>query len=227
MELGGWKELERPALSGIVIGPGSIKHMSVYTAIMQRILGTPGSHGIAFGEYVIRDWRMDDAASVARYANNRKIWNNLRDAFPHPYSKDDALAYISRSMQTDPMMAFAIATEREAIGSIGLAPGKDVHRFTAELVYWLAEPFWGREIMTEAVKAVSEYALETLGFCRIYAEPYAANPASARVLEKSGFVLEGVMRANVFKDGRVLDQFLYAKAKSEIRLQNHFADRMV
>ena len=80
--------------------------------------------------------------------------------------------------------------------------------------------------MTEAVKAVSEYALETLGFCRVYAEPYAANPASARVLEKC-FVLEGVMRASVFKDGRVLDQFLYAKVKSEIRLRNHFADRMV
>lgn len=201
--------------------------MSVYMAIMQRILGALGSYGIDFGEYVIRDWRMDDAASIARYANNQKIWNNLRDAFPHPYSKNDALAYISRSLQADPRVAFAIATEREAIGSIGLAPGKDVHRFTAELGYWLAEPFWGRGIMTEAVKAVSEYALETLGFCRVYAEPYAANPASAHVLEKSGFVLEGVMRASVFKDGRVLDQFLYAKVKSEIRLRNHFADRMV
>lgn len=164
-----------------------------------------------FGEYLIRDWRMDDASSIARYANNQKIWNNLRDAFPHPYSKNDAFAYISRALQMEVLVAFAIATGSEAIGSIGLMPGKDVHRFTAELGYWLAEPFWGRGIMTEAVKAVSEYALETLGFSRIYAEPYATNPASARVLEKSGFALEGIMRASVFKDGRVLDQFLYAK----------------
>jgi RimJ/RimL family protein N-acetyltransferase len=167
---------------------------------------------------LIRDWCIDDASSIARYANNRKIWTNLRDAFPYPYSKNDALAYISRSLQTDPRVAFAIATEREAIGSIGLMPGKDVHRFSAELGYWLAEPFWRRGIMTEAVKAVSKYALETLGFSRIYAEPYATNTASARVLEKSGFVLEGIMRASVFKDGRVLDQFLYAKAKSDCRI---------
>ncbi|RQW79761.1 MAG: N-acetyltransferase [Methanothrix sp.] len=176
-----------------------------------------------FGEFLVRDWCMDDASSITRYANNRKIWNNLRDAFPYPYCEEDAVSYISGALRTEPRVAYAIATKSVAIGSIGLMPGKDVHRFSAELGYWLAEPFWGRGIMTEAVKAVSEYGLETLGFSRIYAEPYATNPASARVLEKSGFALEGIMCASVFKDGQVLDQFLYAKVKSEIRLRNHSA----
>lgn len=163
--------------------------------------------------YMIRDWSRDDASSLARYANNRKIWLNLRDAFPHPYTQDDAALYIARSLKNVPRTAFAIATNTEAIGSIGLMPGQEVHRFTAELGYWLGEPFWGRGIMTEAVKELSEYALEELGFRRIFAEPYATNLASARVLEKSGFVLEGILRANVVKEDRILDQFLYAKIK--------------
>jgi len=167
----------------------------------------------SIGEYMIRDWKRDDASSLAQYANNRKIWSNLRDAFPHPYTKEDAALYIARSLQKVPRTAFAIATKTEAIGSIGLMPGQDVHRFTAELGYWLGEPFWGRGIMTEAVKALSEYAFNGLGFRRIFAEPYATNLASARVLEKSGFLREGILRANVVKEDRTLDQFLYAKIK--------------
>jgi [ribosomal protein S5]-alanine N-acetyltransferase len=168
-----------------------------------------------FGEYVIRDWLMDDASPLARYANNRMIWSNLRDAFPNPYTRDDAALFIARAQQKEPRTAFAIASKIEAIGSIGLMPGQDVHRFTAELGYWLAEPFWGKGIMTEAVRALSEYALNELGFCRIFAEPYTTNLASARVLEKSGFVLEGILHASVFKDGRTLNQFLFAKVKQK------------
>lgn len=165
----------------------------------------------AIGKYTIRDWHKDDAASIAQYASNKKIWINLRDTFPHPYSLADAEAFLSRVMRIEPRTYFAIAADREAIGSIGLMPGQDVHRFTAELGYWLAEPFWGNGIMTKAVRALSEYAFEELGLHRIFAEPYTTNAASAKVLEKSGFVLEGILRANVFKDGRVLDQYLYAK----------------
>lgn len=167
-------------------------------------------------EYTIRDWHEDDATSIARYANNKKIWINLRDAFPYPYSLANAKAFISRAMQLEPRTYFAIATEQEAIGSIGLVPGQDVHRFTAELGYWLAEPFWNNGIMTKAVSALSEYAFEGLGLYRVFAEPYITNTASARVLEKSGFVLEGVLRANAFKEGRVLDQYIYAKLSKSI-----------
>lgn len=143
---------------------------------------------------------------------------NLRDAFPHPYSLQDAETFLSRVIDAIPRTIFAIATETQAIGSIGLMPGKDVHRFTAEIGYWLAEPFWGNGIMTQAVKSLTAYALLELKLHRIFAEPYTTNPASARVLEKAGFIREGLLRSNVFKDGKILDQFLYscvAKASTQ------------
>ena len=162
------------------------------------------------GEYIIRDWSMGDAPSIARYANNRKIWMNLRDAFPYPYRLQDAESFISRVIEANPITVFAIATQSEAIGSVGLMVGKDVHRYTAEMGYWLAEPFWGKGIMTQAVKSMSSYAIRNLKLHRIFAEPYSTNPASARVLEKAGFICEGILRSNVFKDGKVLDQYLYS-----------------
>jgi RimJ/RimL family protein N-acetyltransferase len=153
---------------------------------------------------------MADAPSLARYANNRKIWMNLRNAFPHPYSLQDAKAFLAGITESDPTTVFAIATPSEAIGGIGLMTGKDVHRYTAEMGYWLAEPYWGKGIMTQAVTSMTAYAIEDLKMLRVFAEPYTTNPASVRVLEKAGYICEGRLRANVFKDGRVLDQFLYS-----------------
>jgi ribosomal-protein-alanine N-acetyltransferase len=126
------------------------------------------------GKCIIRNWQIKDAPSIAKYANNRKIWLNLRDAFPHPYSLGDAEAFISRVIEEDPVTIFAIATKSEAIGSIGLILGKDVHRFTAEMGYWLAEPYWGKGIMTDAVQFLIAWAFRELKLHRISAEPYAA-----------------------------------------------------
>jgi len=166
------------------------------------------------GKCIIRDWQPEDAPSVAKYANNRNIWMNLRDVFPHPYRLQDAESFISQAIQANPITVFAIATQSEAIGSIGLILGEDVHRLTAELGYWLAEPFWGRGIMTQAVKSLTSYAICDLKLQRIFAEPYTTNPASARVLKKAGFMCEGVLRSSVFKDGKVLDQYLYSYVKT-------------
>jgi [ribosomal protein S5]-alanine N-acetyltransferase len=162
------------------------------------------------GKYSLRDWQIQDAPSIAKHANNRKIWLNLRDAFPHPYRLGDAKAFIARVNKENPVTAFAIATQWEAIGSIGLMLGKDVHRYTAEMGYWLAEPFWGRGIMTKAVQYITAWAFRELKLHRIAAEPYATNTASHRVLEKAGFRREGVLRSSAFKDGKVLDQILYS-----------------
>ncbi len=164
----------------------------------------------SIGEYRIRAWRIEDAPSLAKYADNRNIWINLRDGFPRPYTLQDAQSLISRATGADPETLFAIATQSEAIGSIGLMIGKDVHRFTAEIGYWLAEPFWGRGIMTRAVEVLVAYGIQDLGLHRIFAEPYTTNPASAIVLEKAGFIREGILRSSVFKDGKVLDQFMYS-----------------
>lgn len=135
---------------------------------------------------------------------------NLRDAFPHPYDVQDAEAFIQRAIEERPGTFFAIATSQEAIGSIGFVIGKDVHRFTAELGYWLAESYWGQGIMTEAVKALTEYAIHDFGLHRISAQPYSTNTASVKVLEKAGYIFEGTLRSSVFKDGNILDQLLFS-----------------
>ncbi|NIM47850.1 MAG: GNAT family N-acetyltransferase [Gemmatimonadales bacterium] len=160
---------------------------------------------------VVRSWELSDAASIAKYANNRKIWLHLRDAFPHPYTLDDAQRFLARVTTMEPETYFAIAVGQEAVGSIGYGLRDDVERCSAEIGYWVAEPFWGRGIATAALRAVTQYAMQTHDLTRVYALPFDGNPASCRALEKAGFVLEGRMRKSAIKDGKILDQLLYAR----------------
>ena len=157
---------------------------------------------------------MQDAPFIVKFANNRNIWLNLRDAFPFPYSPRDAEAFIAGVIEANPVTIYAIATRSEAIGSIGLMLGKDVHRFTAEMGYWLAEPYWGQGIMTEAVRFLAAWAFRELALHRISAQPYASNTASHRVLEKAGFTCEGTLRSSAFKDDKILDQLVYSQIKT-------------
>ena len=163
---------------------------------------------------MIRSWNEQDCDALVKYANNYKIWKNLRDGFPHPYSRESALSFLSMVGHQDPLTFYALATTEEAIGSIGISLNKDVHRLTGELGYWLAEPFWGKGIISEAIQKFCDFAFEQYGLVRIYAEPYVYNPASCRALEKAGFVYEGRMRNSVIKEGQITDQFLYAKIKT-------------
>jgi RimJ/RimL family protein N-acetyltransferase len=158
----------------------------------------------------VRSWRTSDAESLLRHANNRNIWLNLRDAFPHPYTKHDARAYIRSVRDRSPETTFAIAVDDEAVGSIGFVLRTDVERVSAEIGYWLAEPFWGRGITSEALAALTRYAIDTHRLTRIYALPFAWNLASCRVLEKAGYVLEARLRRSAIKDGQVTDQMQYA-----------------
>lgn len=158
----------------------------------------------------VRSWQTSDIDSLVAHANNRKIWMNLRDAFPHPYTRHDARDFIRAVRHRDPETTFAIAVDGAAVGSIGFVMHGDVERVSAEIGYWLAEPFWGRGIMTGALKGVTEYAITTHGLTRIYALPFAWNAASCRVLEKAGYVLEARLRCSAIKDGQLTDQLQYA-----------------
>ncbi len=160
----------------------------------------------------LRPPRPGDAASLARHANDREIWLNLRDRFPHPYALADAEAYIARVREAapDPATAFAIEVDGEVAGGITLMPGHDIERVSAELGYWLGRAHWGRGIVTDAVRAMTGHAFATLGLRRVFAVPFAHNVASQRVLEKAGYVREGTMRRCAIKDGVLLDQQLYA-----------------
>ncbi len=159
---------------------------------------------------VVRSWTAADAAPLARYADDREVWLNLRDVFPHPYTLRDAEAFLAMARAMTPETYFAIAVGDEAVGAIGYKRHTDVERVSAEIGYWLGEPFWSRGIATDALRAVTRQAVETHGLTRVYAVPYEWNEASCRVLEKAGYALEGRMRRSAVKDGTIVDQFLYA-----------------
>lgn len=162
---------------------------------------------------LLREWRRGDEPSLVRHANNRSVWINVRDSFPHPYRQADARAWVRLAGSEGLNQVFAIDVNGFVAGAIGVRPRDDVYALTAEIGYWLGEEFWNRGIVTEAVNAVTAYAFETLGMVRVYAEVFEWNPASMRVLEKAGFVKEGVLRKSACKDRQIIDQVLYAKVR--------------
>ena len=158
----------------------------------------------------VRSWRRGDEASLVRHANNRSIWVNLRDRFPHPYTSDDAARWMAWVLVERPETNFAIAVDDAAVGGIGYEIQPDVHRLSAEIGFWLGEFHWGRGIMTEAVRAVTQQAFRMHNLVRLYAMVFEWNPSSMRVLEKAGYTREARLRRSAVKDGKVIDQVLYA-----------------
>lgn len=166
------------------------------------------------GEARIRHWRREDAPALARHADNRRIWRNVRDHFPYPYTLADAELWIERVLAgPEPRTQFAIEVDGEAAGGIGVFLQEDVARRSAEIGYWLGEAHWGRGIMTDAVRHFTDYAFATYDLLRLYALVFEWNTGSCRVLEKAGYLLEGRLRRAVVKDGQVLDQFVYAAVR--------------
>jgi RimJ/RimL family protein N-acetyltransferase len=163
----------------------------------------------------LRPWRPGDEASLVRHANNRNVWRNLRDLFPSPYTLADARRWIAHTATRPADTAFAVVVEGEAAGGIDFRLGEDVFLGTAEVGYWLGETYWGRGIMTEAVRALTAHAFARLALRRVEADVFAWNPASARVLEKAGFRLEGRFRNCVLKDGKVTDRLVYARLRED------------
>ena len=162
---------------------------------------------------LLRPWRYGDEISLAKHANNRKIWENVRDHFPHPYTLSDAGRWIFHASTNLQDTVFAIVLNGNAAGSIGLIAKEDVYRKSMEIGYWLGEEFWGKGIMTEAIGAITEYGFSKFDIVRIYADVFEWNAASARVLEKNGFVFEARLKKAIVKNGRIGDVLMYAKTK--------------
>ena len=166
----------------------------------------------------IRKWKLSDASSLALALSNKKIQDNLRDGLPYPYTKQNATEYIQAMLSADEnkIFAFTITIDNKVIGSISIFRQENIHRRTGELGYYIAENYWGKGIMTEAVKQICEYVFNHSDIIRIYAEPFAYNLASCRVLEKAGFQLEGILKNNAVKNEKIVDMKLYALIKSKI-----------
>ena len=168
------------------------------------------------GPVVVREWQKTDAEALAPLANDRRVWIHMRDAFPHPYGIKDARRFIEQALARSPPSFFAIEESTRLAGGIGYVQHTDVERVGAEVGYWLGHECWGRGIATAALCAVSAQAFaahEQLQ--RLYAVPFACNPASARVLEKAGYRCEGTLRQSAIKDGHLLDQWMYALLREE------------
>lgn len=167
--------------------------------------------------FELRKWKLEDVSDVAYYANNEKVAANLRNVFPYPYTLQDAEDYVRSCVENseERQICRAIVVDGRVAGSIGIFCGTDVYEKTGELGYWLAEDFWGKGIMTEAAKQICREAFEKFDIVRIYAEPYAYNTGSRRVLEKAGFELEGIMKNGIYKNGQIHDYCIYALLREE------------
>ena len=165
--------------------------------------------------FSLREWKLSDAQNLASTINNKKILDNLRDGIPYPYTEQDGKEFINSILSADKnsKFAFAIEIEGKAVGSISVFRQNNIHFRTAELGYYLAEEYWGKGIMTEAVKQICKYVFDNTNILRIYAEPFANNRGSSRVLEKAGFQFEGILRSNAVKNGAVLDMKMYSQIK--------------
>lgn len=167
----------------------------------------------------IRKWELSDAKDLAAALSNKKVQDNLRDGLPYPYTEQDGKEFISAMLSADEneTFAFAIMVDDKVVGSIGIFRQGNIHSQTAELGYYIAEEYWDKGIMTEAVKQICEYVFGDSDIIRIYAEPFAYNIASCRVLEKVGFQYEGTLRSNAVKNGKVIDMEMYSLLKAEIK----------
>ncbi len=166
--------------------------------------------------FVLRPWRRGDEAALVCHADSRRVWRNLTDRFPHPYRPSDALAWIAlHEAHEGPPHDLALEVEGEAVGGVGLKPGEDLARRSAEVGYWLGEAYWGRGLATAALGELTRYAFREFDFERLWAQVLDWNPASRRVLVKCSYRLEGRLRGAVTKDGELIDAFLYARLRSD------------
>lgn len=164
---------------------------------------------------IIRHWKIEDARELANVLNNKKILDNLRDGIPYPYTEQDAKEFIEAMLATDKnsTFAFAITIDDKVVGSIGVFRKDNIHAQTAEMGYYIGEPYWGQGIGTSAVGQICDYVFANTNIIRIFAEPFACNVGSCRILEKSGFIFEGTLRKNAVKNGKIIDMKMYSKIK--------------
>jgi len=157
----------------------------------------------------IRALKLSDKHQLATLVNNENIWNNLRDYIPYPYHESDAESFINQTKKQDPQQSFGIIYKDEFCGVISLLIQNDIYHKSAEIGYWIGEPYWGHGIATKAVKLITEYGFEKLNLIRIYAGVFQHNTASMTVLEKNGYRKEGIFQKAIVKKGKILDEHRY------------------
>jgi len=173
---------------------------------------------LRFEKYQIREFLANDVEAIVKNANNREVSKYMRDSFPYPYTKDNAVQRIDFVKKNYSSLFFAIADENELIGGIGAVPQTDVHRFSAEVGFWLGQSHWNKGIITKALPVFCNYLFSKFDFNRLTANVFEGNDASQKVLEKNGFVLEGKLRKSVFKENKFVDHYIYGLLKEDFKI---------
>jgi RimJ/RimL family protein N-acetyltransferase len=171
---------------------------------------------IDLGNIILRNWQKKDIKSLAKHANNKKIWDNLRDEFPYPYTEMAAKQWIAIANQDDPLTNFAIEYKGSAIGGIGIILKSDVFRKNAEIGYWIGEKYWNKGIATKVVNAMVNYSFQNFNIVRIFANVFETNVASIRVLEKCKFKKEAILEKAVIKNNKVQNCYIYSILKEDL-----------
>ncbi|MBI2730832.1 MAG: GNAT family N-acetyltransferase [Sphingobacteriales bacterium] len=164
----------------------------------------------------IREWKKEDKEPLLLLVNNKKIWDNVRDRLPHPYTNKDADEWLKLNVGITPVLNFVIEADGKFAGSIGMVPKEDVHRCTMEIGYWLGEPYWNKGIVAKAIALLVDHIWnEYPEVVRIYADVYEHNKASMKALEKSGFHLEAIHKKAVIKNNLLFDEYVWAKLRAD------------
>lgn len=167
------------------------------------------------GNIILRNWQEKDVKSLSRNANNKMIWDNLRDEFPYPYTEMAAKQWITIANQDKPITNFAIVYKGSAIGGVGIIKQNDIFRKNAEIGYWLGAKYWNKGISTKALKAMIEYTFETFDINRLFAHIFESNQASIRVLQKCGFTKEACLKKSIIKNNKIQDCYIYSLLRSD------------
>ena len=162
-------------------------------------------------QVILREWKRSDADSLAAIANNKKIWDNVRDLLPYPYTKKDAKDWLELVKKQKTVTTFCIEVDGKLAGSIGVTLKDDVYKKTAEIGYFIAEEYWGKGAATEAIKQMVSYVQKEFDIVRIYAEVFEFNRASMKALEKNGFYLESIRKKAAFKNNMIVDDYVWVK----------------
>jgi RimJ/RimL family protein N-acetyltransferase len=164
----------------------------------------------------LRKYQVEYVEEFAKYRNNPNISKNGFDRTPNPYTINDATELFNKQIDKIPAERFLIFWDNQLCGEIGIWLNEDIFRVNADLGYFIAEPFWGKGIVTEAIRLMTEYTFNSFSVIRIVAGVFEHNKASMRALEKNGYILESIHKKAVIKNGQIIDDYIWVKFKNGI-----------
>ncbi|MEO6870170.1 MAG: GNAT family protein [Ginsengibacter sp.] len=165
----------------------------------------------------LKNYKLEYAEIFAQFKNNPNVLDNGYDKTPNPFTLRDATEFIQLQIDQIPAKRFLIFWDNQLCGEIGISIKEDVFRLNAEIGYFIAEPFWGKGIATEAINLMTDYTFKNFNVIRIIAGVFGFNKASMKALEKNNYYLESTRKKAVIKNGQIMDDYIWVKLKDETK----------